>query len=411
MKNALSRSAVVLGLTCLSAVHAGDWTGWLGPARNGRVTGVQLPSQWPERPRIRWSADVGTGYGTPLVIGDRVYQHARVGDREVLLCLNLSTGDLLWQQSVPVPFRVRGGGEFHGKGPKACPVYADGRIFTLTITGDLLAWAADDGRLLWRSDYGKKYQQNHPHWGASCSPIVHEDRVIVHLGNDDQGELVALLVESGAEIWSSGAAGASYSSPLVGEVAGVLQVVEWNHLELAGVDLATGQKLWSAPFPHEEHNQNMPTPVLFEGRILLGAENRGLHCFEPQLSDGRWRVKKVWSQNRVGLDMSSAVISNDLLFGMSHFGRGRLFCVNPENGQVLWQGEGRYGANATFLTVGEFVLVLNDRGRLQVIKADGSRLHEVGTWTVSELPTWAPPVLLEDGVLIKDQQKLIRLGY
>ncbi|MCR9199435.1 MAG: PQQ-binding-like beta-propeller repeat protein [Planctomycetaceae bacterium] len=405
----------ILGVTavlmCQFPVLAGDWTGWLGPTRNGRVTGVQLPQPWPERPRTVWAVNVGTGYGTPLVVGDRVFQHARAGEDEVLLCVDLSTGEVIWKKSVSVPFRVRGGGEFHGKGPKACPVYADGRVFILTITGDLIAWSADDGRLLWRSDYGRRYQQNHPHWGASCSPVVHEGRVIVHFGNDDRGELAALDAETGAEIWTSGSAGASYSSPLVTEIEGVQQVVEWNHLELVGVELETGEKLWSTPFAHQEHNQNMPTPTLHQGRILLGAENRGLHCFHPQLANGRWTVQKVWSQDRVGLDMSSAVICNDLLFGLSHFGRGRLFCVNPDNGQILWQGEGRYGANATFLTVSDFVVALNDTGRLQVIRASGNGLQEAGRWTVSDRPTWAPPVVLPDGLLIKDQNRLMKLSF
>lgn len=392
-------------------LSADDWTGWLGPARNGRVVGFESPDSWPKSLTKKWSVDVGAGYGTPLVIGDRVYQHARQGEDEVLWCLDVNNGKQIWRKSVAMPFRVRGGGEFHGKGPKACPVFADGRIFTLTIRGDLIAWSASDGKQLWRSEFGRKYAQNHPHWGASSSPIVHDDRVVIHFGNDDSGELVALNVANGRQIWTSGNEGASYSSPLIGELHGVTQVIEWNHEELAGVELSTGRKLWSYPFPHESHNQNMPTPTLHAGRVFLGAENRGLHCFEPRYDDGQWDVVKIWSQPRVGLDMSSAIENNGLLFGMSHFGLGRLFCVNPADGAILWQSEGRYGGNATFLAINEAIVALNDNGRLQVVKADGSAMQEIATWQVSDRPTWAPPVLLPGRVLVKDTNRLMLLSF
>lgn len=404
-------------LVQLDECAAGDWTGWLGPQRNGFVADVTLPATLPDQLTAVWTENVGTGYGSPLVVGDRVFQHARQAENEVLLCLSLQQGVTIWRQQISVPFRVRGGGEFHGKGPKSCPVYADGRIFTMSITGRLHAWSAETGQPLWQAGYrGPSDDQSssaarHPHWGASCSPIVFQDKVLIHFGDDTAGELVALDAATGRRIWTNGTAGASYSSPLVGTLEGVTQVVEWNHEVLTGVDVETGQTLWSTPFPHEEHNQNMPTPSLWNGRVLLGAENRGLHCFEPQKQGDQWSVHKIWSQPRVGLDMSSAVVCNDLLFGMSHFGRGRLFCVDPVDGRILWQGDGRFGSNATFLTTQDQVVVLNDSGRLQVLAADGGEMTSLAAWQVSDRPTWAPPVLLPDGLLIKDRDRLLRLTF
>lgn len=403
-------TAAVVSSGLLSAADP-FWPGWLGPDRTGWVSGFQSPEQWPQSLSSSWSVDVGTGYGTPLVIDGLVFQHARQDEEEVLWCIELKSGHTVWRQSIAVPFKVRGGGEFHGKGPKSSPVYADGRIFTLTITGDLIAWDADSGKQLWRSDYGTKYRQNHPHWGTSTSPIVDGPRVIMHFGNDDAGELVALDVETGKEVWTNGKDGASYSSPLLVEFQGVKQIVEWNHQALVGVNSANGEQLWSFPFAHESHNQNMPTPAFHDGLVLLGAENRGLHCFEPQLIDGEWKVNRRWSQDSIALDMSTAVMNGDLLFGMSHFGKGRLFCVMSESGEILWQSNGRFGQNAAFLSVPGHIVALNDRGKVQVFKALGEGHQVVANWTVSQEPTWAPPVLLNDGVLIKDRTTLKRLSF
>ena len=103
------------------------WPGWLGPERNGWVSGFQPPSRWPERLERSWQVEVGIGYGSPLVSAGRVYQHARQGDDEVVWCLDLETGAVKWRKSYAAPFKIAAGGERHGNGPKSSPMLADGR--------------------------------------------------------------------------------------------------------------------------------------------------------------------------------------------------------------------------------------------------------------------------------------------
>lgn len=410
-----SRSAFILTLiivpfavngTSSSIAEDGFWPGWLGPQRNGWVSDFQPPNQWPSKLQPKWQVEVGTGYGSPLVADNRVYQHARQGDDEVLWCFDIDSGEVRWRRSFPVPFKMGGGGEWHGKGPKSCPFYSDGRIFTMSITGVLSAWDADSGESLWRRDYASQFDKSTPYWGASTSPIVDGDRVIVHFGGDEVGVLVALDVESGDEIWRQGNAGASYSSPLLAELHGVRQIVEWNHEGLAGVESESGRLLWEYPFPHVETNQNMPTPSIHNGRVLVGGENRGLRSVQPQLNDGLWTAKEQWFQEKVALDMSSAVVNGDLLFGFSHYDSGRLFCLDTDSGEVLWQGPPRTGQNVTFLSIPDYVLALIDDGQLQVIKASGDGYEMVASYRVSESPTWAPPVLMQSRILVKDKESL-----
>jgi hypothetical protein len=150
----------------------------------------------------------------------------------------------------------------------------------------------------------------------------------------------------------------------------------------------------------------MPSPVLHQGHVLVGGENRGVRSIEPTLDDGVWTVQERWYQPEVALDMSTAVVNNDLLFGFSHYGAGRLFCLDIETGKVLWQGPGRTGDNVAFLAIPEFILALIDDGELRVIAARGDRYDQVASYQVADAPTWAPPVLLERGVLVKDQTSL-----
>ncbi|MEL6894776.1 MAG: serine/threonine protein kinase, partial [Planctomycetota bacterium] len=45
-----------------------QWTGWLGPNRDGFAGYFVPPKTWPESLSRQWSLTVGEGYGTPLVV-------------------------------------------------------------------------------------------------------------------------------------------------------------------------------------------------------------------------------------------------------------------------------------------------------------------------------------------------------
>ena len=405
------RTFLVLALAgaLIPVLPAADlvWPGLLGPQRDGWVEHFKIPARWPKQLKKEWSVEVGAGYGTPLVEGQRIYQHARQGEEEVIWCVDLASGKQIWRKSYKNPFKIGGGGERHGKGPKSCPVMADGRLFTLSITGMIHAWDVESGSLLWRKDYRGKWEKgNQPNWGVSTSPIVDGERLIVHLGNDGVGALMAFDVKSGREVWSQGEHGTSYSSPLLVEIAGVRQVVQWNHETLAGVESRTGKLLWEYPAPHRSHNQNMPTPVFHKGRILLGGENRGIKCLEPLLKDGKWSVNRLWHQRKVALDMSTAVINGDHLYGMSHFKMGQIFCLDPRDGTIRWLSEGRVGQNVAFLALEGHVAALRANGELRIIAADPAAYRARAAYRVAPDQTWAPPVLLDSKILIKDLNRL-----
>ncbi|MEM7475012.1 MAG: PQQ-binding-like beta-propeller repeat protein [Planctomycetota bacterium] len=407
---ALHALSVCCLITSTTVVIAQEpiWPGWLGAKRDGWIANYEAPKNWPEKLEKVWQRPVGSGYGSPLVVGERVIQHARQGEEEVLVCLELGTGKEIWKSSFSVPFKMGGGGEWHGKGPKSSPIFADGRVFTLSINGVLSAWKSDNGELIWRQDYSDRFgKAKTPYWGACTCPIVVDDKVVVHLGSDDEGMLVAFDVATGKEIWQSGSDGAAYSSPLLSEILGVRQIVEWNHNGLAGIVPETGERLWFFSLPHVGTQQNMPTPSILKDHILVGGENRGVRSIGFEITGGKWEAKEVWLQKDVALDMSSAVVNGDLLFGFSQYGKGRLFCIDSQSGDVRWEGPPRSGQNATLLAFPDHVAVLLDSGKLQIIAASGGEFREIKSYQVADSPTWAPPVLLDGGLLVKARENLI----
>ena len=114
--NSIPISLTLALSTLLTLGQAPTWSGWRGSNRDGSAEQITPPDSWPKKLEQIWTEEVGDGYATPLVNDGRVYQHARQGEKEILLCLNLEDGKLLWKKEVPIKFTAGRGGEKHGLG-------------------------------------------------------------------------------------------------------------------------------------------------------------------------------------------------------------------------------------------------------------------------------------------------------
>lgn len=387
------------------------WPGWLGPNRDGHVSYFQAPEKWPKNLTRAWSVTIGEGSAMPIVANGRIYAHSRQSGEEAVWALDPETGNTLWRKSYPVTYQIQSPGERHGNGPLSNPTYANGRLFTFSVTGILSAWDAQSGELLWRREYADRFRQTHPDWGHSTSPLVDGDQVVVHFGSDHAGVLVALDVATGEEIWTEGEDGVCHASPILVELEGVRQIVEWNDEFVVGIESQTGRRLWDYYLPHRGSNQNSPTPVHYNGRILIGGENRGIRSLEPKLENGEWRVIENWHLREVSLNMASAIVNGDSLFGKSHFRQGQFFRLDIETGVIIWRGPSRMGEYATFLALDEQIIILKDDATIEVVDAKSPTYQPIISYEVAESPTWAAPVLMTDGFLVKDRTKLFRWRF
>ena len=129
----LGRIAAV-SLALATVATAQDWPQWRGPNRDGAVASFREPASWPQALTARWKVEVGTGYATPLVVGDRIYAFARLGNDEVMTALDAGSGKVVWRTGYPAPFAMNPATARHGPGPKSTPAFASGRLFTLGMT-------------------------------------------------------------------------------------------------------------------------------------------------------------------------------------------------------------------------------------------------------------------------------------
>src|SRR5262245_18796798 len=76
---AMQTTIVPLAFCCISspasALAPSDWPQWRGPNRDGIATEKNLLQEWPKQgPKLLWQRkDLGRGYSTPSIVGDRIY--------------------------------------------------------------------------------------------------------------------------------------------------------------------------------------------------------------------------------------------------------------------------------------------------------------------------------------------------
>ena len=80
----------------VQAQRSTDWTQWRGPNRDGAAP-FSAPQTWPEQLTQKWKLEVGTGYATPILVGNRVYVFARQGENELMMALDADTGKEVWK--------------------------------------------------------------------------------------------------------------------------------------------------------------------------------------------------------------------------------------------------------------------------------------------------------------------------
>ncbi len=174
---------------------------------------------------------------------------------------------------------------------------------------------------------------------------------------------------------------------------------------LVSVAAATGQLLWKIPFT-TDYVQNISTPLLFRDLVIFSGLANGIFAIRAAAKDGKWSTESVWRNDGVALYMSSPVLSDDLMFGFSHYKKGAFFCIDARTGATQWTSPPRQGENAAVLVTGGNLILLRDEGELIIAKASAKAFEPLRRFTVADSPTWAHPLVLPDGVVIKDKTTL-----
>jgi outer membrane protein assembly factor BamB len=389
---------------------ADNWPQWRGPNRDGAAPSFLGPAAWPEKLETKWKITVGEGHSSPIVGDGKIFEFSRLDGRETLAAIDPASGKVIWTQSYDAPYEMNPAAESHGKGPKSTPVYEAGRVFTFGISGILSSFQASDGKLIWRKEFAKQFKHTSPGFGVAMSPVVWEGLLIAHVGGEADGALTAFDAITGEEKWQWKGDGPAYASPVVGMFEQVPQVITQSQKNIVAVQPRTGQLLWRMPL-ETPYEQNSVTPLIANGLVIVSGLDFGVKALKPVLKNGSWAVETAWQTKDASFYMSTPVLAGGTLIGFSHKSKGQFVALNAQTGAVEWTGKPRQGENAAIVYGAGVVLMLTNESELTVIRGDAKKFDPVRTYTVASSPTWAHPLLLEAGIVIKDAKTLALLSW
>jgi outer membrane protein assembly factor BamB len=394
------RKALLACIVCVATVTvqaqrvSRDYVQWRGAQRDGSASAFVEPKAWPAELTRRWKVEVGEGYGTPLIVGDVVYVFTRIDGQEGMTALDAGSGRQRWRTSYPAPYTPSKPAEKHGASPKATPLYHEGRLFTLGISGIVSAFDAKSGKQLWQSAAPKEA----PFYGAAVSPLASRDLVFAHPG--DYGPLTAFDTRTGTVKWTAGSSG-FFASPVLFSLEQTPQVVSVTLDYVIGVSL-DGRILWQFPF---DAKGGATMPVLNNDTIIVNSPDRVI-AFRPRLRDGAWIVETMWETKDVSTYLSTPVVVDGVLYGLSTKQRGQFYAVDAKTGQVLWLGSPREADNTALVKAGHLLFLLNDDAELIVARANRKAFDPIARYTVADSATWAQPAISSDRIFIKDVSTL-----
>jgi len=389
----------VSAATAFSQSSPEDYPQWRGQKRDGSASAFAEPKSWPEKLTRRWKVEVGEGYAAPLVVGNTVYCFTRHGGDEVLMGLNAATGRIVWRTAYPAPYTPGGPAAAHGAGPKATPLFHNGKLYTLGISGIFSAFDAKSGKLIWQ----KAAPAEPPFFGTAVSPVGDAGLVIVHPGN--YGPLTAYDANTGEVRWTANGDG-TFASPIIVELGGTRQIVSMTQQSVVGVSVTDGALLWQYPWV-SSMTPSAITPILYGETIIVGGQGMGVKALKPARRGGKWVIELVWETKEVSLFLSNPVLVGDTLYGMSERASGQFFAIDAKTGRVLWLGQPRAATNAAVVKAGDLLFLLKDDAELMVVRSSRKGFAPLKRYVVAESATWAQPTISGNRFFIKDVTSLV----
>jgi outer membrane protein assembly factor BamB len=388
------RAAFLSTLLLAGSVPApADWLHYRGPNQDG-VVPEKLPNTL-SPPRQLWRVKVGAGTASVTIRGARLFT-AGNGDKQndTVVCLDAATGKTLWSHSYP---QAADPNMFEG-GPRSTPTIDGDRIYALGQAGDLFCLDADTGKVRWQKNLVTDFGGKKPNWGYAGSPTIDGNRLLVEPGGTGTST-VALDKLTGSLVWKSGDDAIGYATPIVASLAGRSTVIVFKAKDLAGLDAATGQELWRAPWK-TDYDINAAAPLVVGNMVIVSSGyGSGIGLFEV----GPGGITSKWRNRSLRAHVNTPVVRRTAIFGLDgNTGGGNLVCLDLASGTKLW--EERSVKGGSLVIAQDKLVVLTEKGELVIAQAISSGFTPILRAQVLDKRCWVQPTLSDGKIYVKNNE-------
>jgi len=361
---------------------------------------TNIPEQWNAATgeQLRWKVATSKhGFNTPVIWGDQIFLSGADEEARIVACYNRHTGQLLWEKSVTgIPGSPASMPRVTDDTGLAAPTLAvDGnRVYAIFATGDVVAFDLQ-GTQVWGRNLG--VPQNH--YGHASSLMVWENKLIIQYDTNAGGRLLTLNTSDGETIWDvQRPVHISWSSPVLIEVDGKIQVVTTSDPYVMGNDLETGAEVWKVEAMMGEVG---PSVAYDQGLVYATNEYARLVAVEP-----RPGAEFVWEDDEYLSEASSPVAHNGLFYTATSY--GVLACYDSKTGEKQWELEFNDGFYSSPMIAEGKLYIIDMDGVCHIVKADRSgtiiaepELGEGG---------YALPVFADGRIYIRGEMNLYCFG-
>lgn len=383
------------------ALEPGDWPCFRGLARNSRLAGVTIATDWKQRPpREIWRHRVGPGWSSFAVVGDRLYTQEQRGEDEAVVCYDAETGLERWSHLD----RERFSEIIAGPGPRATPTFHAGRIYAQGAAGRLNCLDAQTGRPVWTRNIASDSGGKVPEWGFASSPLVEQGVVTVFAGAPEGKSVLGYDAETGAPVWSSGEGTHGYCSTQLARLAGADQLLISTDVGLAAFEPARGEVLWHYDWPMPQNAARVIQPaVLDESDVLIGASfGVGTRRIRVAQTENGWTASEVWTSRAIKPYYNDLVLHDGFLYG---FDGNFLVCVSLADGKGKWRARGYGNGQILLLADHAILLALTETGEVALVEAAPARHKELCRIAALQGKTWNHPVIAHGRLFVRNGEE------
>lgn len=205
------------------------------------------------------------------------------------------------------------------------PEVVGDRVYVADWNGDVFAVNADNGRVVWQTDIDRE---------ISAGPTVAGGVVV--LGTRD-AQVVGLSAEDGSVMWRSGVTSEVLAPAAFAEGLFVVRSADGR---VFGLDAESGSRIWlygrTVPVLTLRGNA---TPVIHDGRVLVGLDNGKLVALELASGQEAWEATVGIPTGRTDLERMVDVdgrlsLSRGTLYAAAY--QGRTVAIDIASGDIVW---------------------------------------------------------------------------
>ena len=417
---------------CISNVSAQDWPQYLGPLRNSYSDQKGILRTWPETgPEVLWSANVGIGYGGPVVKDGKIYlldRDDKVGDN--LRCFDLADGKELWNFAYNAP------GSVMFPGSRSVPTVDGNHVYSCGPYGDLYCIDTKTHKPVWSKNVWKDFGgQEIPTWAIAQCPLVYGDLLIIASQAPEAG-VVAYEKLTGNLKWKTPPVGpVGYVSPAIVKIDGADHVVmisasgrgeSGGKGKVVGINPITGKVLWE----YANWNCHIPVPSAVDAGdnkiLIVGGYELGATMIKVEKkADGTYGTTEIFTTVEFGDQTKTPLFYKGYFY--AEYGtnnrRDGMVCMDMD-GKIMWKTKREPDFNKGSMILADGLILATDGSKslyliepdptafkmiskAELLKEGSSNGDPMASRVGGSTQNWAPIALSNGKLLIRDQSRLL----